>query len=510
MQDNETLSGRGLTKRFGGVTALDGVDFSVTPGRVTALLGENGAGKSTLVACLSGALRADVGDVLIGDVAHRFRSPDDARRAGIAVVHQEPQMLESQTVAENIYLARLARRRTWAWSGTSLNDKAARHLDSLGIRDLSPDRAMSTVAGAQRQLVEIARALVDRPDVLFLDEPNASLGEEDTHRLFEVVRGLRSRGVGVVLVSHRLREVYEISDHVVVMRDGRKVADDSVANLPIQDAVRFIIGDVVRRRIPSPPREVAPTVENSTSVLELKDVSGPGFRNVSFKIDPGEIVGMAGLVGAGRTEIALAVIGAARTTSGAILLNGTAVHFRAPSDAVRHGIAFVPEGRRDAVFYGQSVGYNVRAGMWGRLVHGSRRVKRQEVSSRVSELLDKLSVKAASTQTRAATLSGGNQQKLLFARALTNRPKLLILDEPTHGVDVGTKRETHELIRELAAEGIAIWFISSEVEEVVDLARRTLVVRQGRVVADLPLGTTIAAILAESFGEIDAPEPELA
>jgi ABC-type sugar transport system ATPase subunit len=505
VQTGGLLDGRGLTKRFGGVTALNEVDFTVQQGKVTALLGENGAGKSTLVACMSGAHRPDDGALLVNGLPVRFRSPDDARRAGIAVVHQEPQMLEAQTVAANIYLSQLAYRRSWTWSAGSLNERAARHLRSLGIDDLDPGRPMSTVAGAQRQLVEIARALIQQPSVLFLDEPNASLGEEETHRLFAVVRELRDRGVGVVLVSHRLREVYELCDHIVVMRDGFKVADDAASALPIRDAVRFIMGEekalhpVASTRASSKSRRA----DDEAPVLELEHVSGPGFRDVSLSIRPGEIVGMAGLVGAGRTEIALAVIGAARFTSGRMLVAGRPERFRSPADAVRRGISFVPEGRRDAVFYGQSVEFNVRAGMWGRRTPGVRRLRANEANRRVRELFAQLSVKAASPRVGASTLSGGNQQKLLFARALGSRPRLLILDEPTHGIDVGVKSETHELIRELAAEGIAIWFISSEAEEIIELAQRTLVVHQGRIVAELSAEASIGDVVTSSFGEVE-------
>lgn len=497
------LDGRGLTKRFGGVTALNAVDFTVTPGKVTALLGQNGAGKSTLVACLSGAQRPDSGELVFGGSPRRFRSPDDARRAGIAVVHQEPQMLEAQSVAANIYLPQLANRRPWRLSAASLYDKAAKHLASLGISELDPARPMSTVGGAQRQLVEIARALVTEPSVLFLDEPNASLGEDDTQRLFTVVRELRDRGVGVVLVSHRLREVYEISDHVVVMRDGHKVADDSTEQLPLLDAVRFITGDGASLRAPVRRASASESpVGDEPAVLELVDASGPGFSNVSFRIRAGEIVGMAGLVGAGRTEIAHAVIGAARFSSGSMLLGGKPVRFKSPSDAVRHGVAFVPEGRRDAVFYGQSVDFNIRAGMWGRRGPGVRRIRRHEAGARVRELFFQLTVKAPSARAKASTLSGGNQQKLLFARALGTRPQLLILDEPTHGIDVGVKSETHDLIRNLAAEGIAVWFISSEAEEIVELAHRTCVVHQGRIVAEFEAEATTEDVLTRSFGHV--------
>ena len=496
------IEGRGLTKRFGGVTALDTIDIRVEAGQVTALLGENGAGKSTLVACLSGAYRPDQGEVLVGGVPTKFRSPDDARKAGIAVIHQEPQMLEEQSVAANIYLPRLAPRSALKPRLYHMNELAAAHLGALGIRDLDPAMKMRRIKGAHRQLVEIARALILEPKVLFLDEPNASLGEEESERLFNVVRGLRGRGVAVVLISHRLREVYSIADHIVVMRDGHKVADARVAELPVEQAIGFITGGA--RQVGQARQPVAaPTAGNDdiTPILAVDDLSGPGLSHVSFRINPGEIVGMSGLVGSGRTEIAHAVIGAARTAGGTVAFDGRPVRFADPSKALKAGLAFVPEGRRDAVFYGQSVDFNIRAGFWGEARPGAASANRPARTAAVRELMRKLAVKARTPDVRASTLSGGNQQKLLFARALSTSPRLLILDEPTHGVDVGTKREIHDLVRSLAAEGIAIWFISSEVEEVVELATRILVVHQGRIAGELAGGASIEDVLARNFGE---------
>ena len=495
------LEGRGLTKRFGGVTALEGVDFQVRPGRVTALLGGNGAGKSTLVACLSGARQPDDGEILCAGEPRRFRAPDDARRAGIAVVHQEPQMLEEQTVAANIYLARLAQGAGFAPGAASLEGQAARHLESLGIHDLDPARPMRAVAGAQRQLVEIARALVAEPGVLFLDEPNASLGEGETERLFQVVRALRDRGVGVVLVSHRLREVYGIADHIVVMRDGRKVADGDATALPLPEVIRFMTDGKIGVGMEPVPRPTSATTSTSDPVLQVQGISGPGFEDVSFEIRPGGDPGHVRARWLGPNGDRPRRHWGRKVTSGNVLLDGKPTRMSDPSDAVRKGIAFVPEGRRDAVFYDQTVDFNIRAGMWGLLSRGTRRLTRDEAGRRVRELMGRLSVKAAGPDVRASTLSGGNQQKLLFARALGTRPRLLILDEPTHGVDVGTKRETHDLIRDLAATGLAVWFISSEVEEIAELATRTIVIRQGRVAGELPGGASMDSILARGFGE---------
>lgn len=407
-------------------------------------------------------------------------------------------MLEEQSVAANIYLPRLAPGSTLRVGPRALEAMAQKHLAALDINDLDPATKMRGIKGAQRQLVEIARALIAQPKVLFLDEPNASLGEAESERLFAVVRGLRDRGVAVVLVSHRLREVYSICDHIVVMRDGVKVADAGATELPVERAVHFITGGA-KRIGETRAAAAAPVNDNTAPLIEARSLTGPGFNDISFSIQPGEILGMSGLVGSGRTEIALAVIGATQATSGTLRIDNKPVQFRDPSKALQAGIAFVPEGRRDAVFYGQSVDFNIRSGFWGER-RGTGRGRAAETSA-VRHLMAQLKVKARAPDARASTLSGGNQQKLLFARALSTNPRLLILDEPTHGVDVGTKREIHDLIRGLAAEGLAVWFISSEVEEVVELATRILVVHQGRIAGELPGGSSIEDVLARNFGE---------
>ncbi|PKQ31099.1 MAG: hypothetical protein CVT62_09125 [Actinobacteria bacterium HGW-Actinobacteria-2] len=297
------LETRGLQKRYGGVVALAGVDVRIESGLVTALLGENGAGKSTLVACCSGARSADTGEVLLFGSPVKFSSPNDATKAGVAVVHQEPQMLENQTVAQNLFIGDLAERRR-ARSRTSMEREASVHLAKLGLDTaLDPAAAMSSLSGAQRQLVEIARALRSTPRVLFLDEPNATLGNDETERLFAVVRRLCEDGVAVVLVSHRLAEVYRVADRVIVMRDGHKVADGTVAEVPLDAAVELMGGRPDRPRQLGAP--VDPDAPLRDPALELRGFSGRGFHDVDLVVRPGEILGMAGLVGAGRTEIAL-------------------------------------------------------------------------------------------------------------------------------------------------------------------------------------------------------------
>ncbi|MFC8849165.1 MULTISPECIES: sugar ABC transporter ATP-binding protein [unclassified Micromonospora] len=493
------LQTRGLSKRYGGVVALAGVDVTIHAGQVTALLGENGAGKSTLVACCSGAAVADAGEIRLHGEVRSFPTPRAAAAAGVAVVHQEPQMLEHQSVAQNLYISDLAGGARRVASRARLEQRAEEQLARLGLAGvLDPRQTTSTLSGAKRQLVEIARALLTSPTVLFLDEPNASLGDEETEQLFSVVRRLRESGVAVVLVSHRLTEVYRIADRVVIMRDGRKVADGTVRDIPLDAAVARMGGRPRNERGHQAPRAAA--AGSGEAVFELRDASGRGFRHVDLTLRPGEILGMAGLVGAGRTEIALGAIGATPLRSGQVLVDGQRRRLRSPSDALAHGVVYIAEDRKDALFYDKSVGFNIRASLLGPSRNTVPRPREGEARQLAGRLAQRLAVKAPSLATLARGLSGGNQQKLLFARAVSVRPRVLILDEPTHGVDIGSRAETHELIRQLADEGIAIWMISSELDEILDLATRIVVVRDGRIQTEVPAGHDPTPILAAALG----------
>jgi ABC-type sugar transport system ATPase subunit len=487
-----------LRKRYGGVVALGGVDVRIEAGQVTALLGENGAGKSTLVACCSGARTADSGEVLIFGEPVKFASPNDATKAGVAVVHQEPQMLEQQTVAQNLFIGDLASRKSKSRSRSEMMRVAADQLASLGLDGaLDPAAQLSELSGAQRQLVEIARALRETPRVLFLDEPNATLGNEETEQLFDVVRRLRDDGVAVVLVSHRLAEVYRIADRVVVMRDGQKVAEGTTAEVPLATAVDLMGGR------PGQPDVAGPTASDHSAaspVLELRGLSGKGFANVDLAIRPGEILGMAGLVGAGRTEIALGVVGATPVSAGEVLVTGEPLRFGSPGDALRHGVVYVAEDRKNALFYDKSVGFNIRASLLGRTRAGTRRLAERKAKELSAALFQRLAVKAPSLEVPARSLSGGNQQKLLFARAASTQPQVLILDEPTHGVDIGSRSETHDFIRQLASEGVAVWVISSELDEILAVATRVVVVRDGSIQTEVSAGEDPTQILAAALG----------
>ncbi|KQP78095.1 hypothetical protein ASF37_05670 [Aeromicrobium sp. Leaf289] len=498
-----TLAVAGMAKSFGPVKALRDVSLSFPAGAVTGLLGENGAGKSTLIRLCSGEMQPDQGVLTLEGRNVTFASPLEAVSAGVVVVHQEPLLVGELTIADNLFLYDLGERPAYAAARRGDNVRRARELlDRLEMADYLPDPATlcRDLSAASRQMVDIVRALSRDPKVLFLDEPNSSLTHEESDRLFRVVERLRDEGVAVVLVSHRLAEVFSIVDHVIVLRDGAFVAAGDPREIDQQRAVTLMAGDRKRAVVESVVADRDLSSEDAEVALEVVGLSGEGFEDVDFAIHRGEIVGMAGLVGAGRTEIAEAVIGLRRVRRGSIRVGSRPVRVSGPGKAQRLGVAYVAEERRTEVFHAQTVGYNLTVRILDRLgrfgwVSGRR-------TNRVArELTERYGVKAASTEAPITSLSGGNQQKVLLARALAAKPKVLILDEPTRGVDVGTKAEIYATLRDLAhTEGLAVWFISSELEEVVELADRVVVVRQGRVTRDAPNDAGPNPIVAAAMG----------
>ncbi|WP_433206158.1 sugar ABC transporter ATP-binding protein [Dactylosporangium sp. CS-047395] len=500
------LAVAGLAKSFGPVRALRDVSLAFPAGQVTGLLGENGAGKSTLIRLCSGEMRPDRGELTLAGQEVSFGSPLEAIAAGVVVVHQEPLLISELTIADNLFLYDLGERPAYAAARRGENVTRARDLlRRLDMTDYLPDPATlcRDLSAASRQMVDIVRALSRRPKVLFLDEPNSSLTHEESERLFSVVRRLRSDGVAVVLVSHRLAEVYSIVDHVIVLRDGTFVAAGDPRELHEQRAVELMAGERKRAVVAQTVAERRTLSDSAEVALELRGLSGEGFTDVSFALRRGEILGMSGLVGAGRTEIAEAVIGARRITGGQVLVGGRPARIPGPGRAQRLGIAYVAEERRTEVFHAQTVGYNLTVRILSTLGPlGWVSAGRTNAAAR--DLTRRFGVKTASTEAPITSLSGGNQQKVLLARALAAKPRVLILDEPTRGVDVGTKAEIYATLRELAhTEGLAVWFISSELEEVVELADRVVVVRQGRLTLDAPNTAGPQPIVAAAMGSTE-------
>ena len=492
-----------VSKSFGGVRALDAVSFDLRPGEVHALLGENGAGKSTLIRIVAGAHRPDSGTLAaFGAPVARF-DPTHARALGIAVIYQQPALFPDLSVAENIALGREAGG-LWTRIDAARRRREARELLSRLGSAVDPDAPVSGLRMAEQQLVEIARALGSRARILVMDEPTAALSEREATHLMGVVRELRTAGAGIVYVSHRLEEVLATADRYTVLRDGRHVATHARGEVDRDGIVRLMVG-----REPGARRQ-RPDAKPGAPLLELRGLgcSASGVEGVSLALRKGEIVGMAGLVGAGRTELARCVFGLTPADSGEVLAGGAPVAIRTPEDARRHGIAYVPEDRRRFGVIGEmSVAANASLGVLRELSRMGL-VDRDGEERLAASFVTRLGIKTASVRARVATLSGGNQQKVALARGLATRPRVLILDEPTQGIDVGAKAEVHHLVAELAGEGLAVLVISSDLEEVLGISDRIVVMRGGRIAGELSRSqATPEAVLGLALGHEDAATP---
>lgn len=476
------ISMTGMVKRFPGVLALDAVDFEVRPGEVMALVGENGAGKSTLLKVLAGAYDPDGGEVRIDGELVSIGTPKQSQHHGIAVIHQELNLAEHLSVAENIFVGRepLTRLRTVDFARMQRESREV--LAELGM-DLDPRALVSTLNLARKQMVEIAKALSLRSRVVVMDEPTSPLTEDEVVVLLDLVRRLKSRGVAVVYVSHRFREVFAVADRITVMRDGRlaspilttsQTTPEAVVSLMVGRELTAIFGERHDQ-----PRRVEP-------VLSLRGVAaGPRVKDISFDLYAGEVLGLAGLVGAGRSEVARAVFGVDRRSAGDVLLDGSPTRWRGPRDAIAAGIGFVPEDRKgQGLFLGLQVPANMSAACLPSVSrYGWFRSGRERRLAR--DHCHLLSLRQSALEVAVGTLSGGNQQKVVLARWLARRPRVLLLDEPTRGVDIGAKAEIYRLIRQIASEGVAVLMISSELPEVIGMSDRILVLREGLVAGEL-------------------------
>jgi rhamnose transport system ATP-binding protein len=473
------LEVRDIEKSFPGVRALSGVSFAVRPGEVHALLGENGAGKSTLIKIVSGVYEPDLGSILVDGREVNFATPDDSRRAGVATIYQELLLFPELSVAENIFLghAPLAGGGRIDWR--AMRAKAEQLLASLEIDGLTADEIVGALSVGNRQRVEILRALSHDARILIMDEPTAALTESDVTRLFDVVRRLKRRGVGIVYISHRLDEIFAIADRVTVLRDGAFVGAREVADTNAAELVQMMVGRRIDNLFPKTKAAIG------AAVLEARDlVRRPLTKRVSLTVRAGEIVGLAGLVGSGRSELAQTLFGITPAESGEIRLNGENVRIDSPETARAKGVAYVPEDRgSQGLVRRMSVLHNFSLAALGRLSRAGF-IDRAAERRMAQRGVQRFSVKASSVDEIAGRLSGGNQQKIVLGKWLANNPKLLILDEPTRGIDVGAKAEIHRLMSELAGEGVAILMISSELPEVLGMSDRVLVMREGRLAAE--------------------------
>jgi ribose transport system ATP-binding protein len=473
------LEAKGVTKRYPGVTALDSVDFSVGPGEVVALIGENGAGKSTLIKILGGLVTPDAGEILLDGKPIKLSSAADSTKLGIGLIHQELNNLDNLDVAANVYLGREPRKMRVLVDRAEMARQTAVHLRRLGL-DVSPHTQLSELSIARQQMVEIAKALSQNARYLIMDEPTSSLTASETHRLLEVVRELAAQGVGIVYVSHRLGEVEAIADRAVAFRDGKNAGSLAKDQLKAANMVRLMVGRDIERPPARPHAERAPRVV----VEELRTLRYPEHA-VSFSIGAGEIVGMAGLVGAGRSEIARTMFGADRRAGGKVLLDGEEVPGGSPHAAIQRGLYLAPEDRRaTGVLTTLSVRENVSLPSLDRLASAGL-VRKSEEREMAVDMRSRLGIKAPTVETPVSGLSGGNQQKVVLAKWLARDPKCLIFDEPTRGIDVGARSEIYDLMRRLADEGVAILMISSDMEEVLSMSDRILVMHEGKLTGSL-------------------------
>ncbi len=473
------LEMRGITKRFHGVAALQKVNLTIYPGEVHALMGENGAGKSTLMKILAGAYIADDGEIRINGQPVSITNPGIARQVGINLIYQELNVAPNLTVAANIFMGSELRRGQFL-DRKGMEREAQQVLQSLGA-SFQPSDLVSSLSIAEQQQVEIARALKDKSRILVMDEPTAALSDRETDRLFEVIRKLRQDGIAIIYISHRMEEVYALADRISVLRDGEYIGSLSRNEISPERLVHMMVGRPMQNFYEH-QRQTTP----GPVVLEVRNMSdGRKVKPASFKLHAGEILGLAGLVGAGRTELSRLIFGADQKTSGEVFLNGKKLEINTPSDAIAVGIGYVPEDRKDQGLFLEmssrknivlnTLKQNAKAGIlnWGSLAKVA------------TTAVDNFNIRLANLEVRAVDLSGGNQQKLLLARWLAIKPGVLLLDEPTRGVDIGAKSEIYRIISELAAQGIAVLMVSSELTEIVGMSDRVLVMREGQIVGEL-------------------------
>jgi ribose transport system ATP-binding protein len=494
------LTLQGVTKRFGGVTALDRVDFDLKRGEIHALLGENGAGKSTLIKVLGGIHAPDAGTIRIDGQSARIHAVADADRHGIRIIHQELSLAPNLSVAENIYLGQEPTRLGFL-SRNRMDAQAEALVSRLGLEEIRDVRAVvADLSVAHRQLVEIARALSSQARILVLDEPTSSLSEAETEALFATLRGLRSRGVGIIYISHRLEEIIRLADRITVLRDGRSIGTQPASRVNQRELVRWMVG-----------REIAdhfhrPACRAGAVALEVKGLANARVHDVSFRLHYGEVLGIAGLVGAGRSELARAIFGINPLDRGEIRVDDRPVRITRPRHALDAGIVLVPEDRKlQGLVMSHSTAFNTAlpwVSDWIRRCmpdYGKRRAI-------VQRAVNGFGIKVADPDDSLESLSGGNQQKVLVARWMEHRPKILVLDEPTRGVDVGAREEMFAIISSLVESGMAVLLISSDLAEVVHVSHRVAVYRDGRVLRIAPAAEITLEKLMEQLTGAQADE----
>ena len=480
MTDNHAyLRMQGISKSFPGVQALKSVDFSVFQGEIHALVGENGAGKSTLMKILTGALLGDEGQISLGHQPVQINSPGDAQQLGISMIHQELSLIPYLTVGQNIFLGREPRARLGAFiDWPELYSQAQVLLDQLNV-NVDSQASVQDLSIAQRQMVEVAKALSFNADLIAMDEPTSSLTDRETEVLFQVMRSFKERGISIIFISHRLEEVFEIADRITVLRDGETIGSSDVGELDVDQVVRMMVGRELGELYPKDE------IERRGVVLEASGLGdGRELRLVDAALQSGEILGIAGLAGAGRTALAETLFGVRAAVKGQIKIGGKPTRIQHPGQAIRLGMGFVPEDRKlQGLFLNMAVRENVVISALPEVSRYSF-INFSQADKLAREFVEKLKIRTPSLKQLIRNLSGGNQQKVIIARWLTLKPKILILDEPTRGIDVATKAEIHALMNQLAKEGVAVMMVSSDLPEVLGVSDRILVMRSGKIVAE--------------------------
>ncbi len=492
---NYILELHNLTKRFPGVTALDQVQFQLKPGEIHALVGENGAGKSTLIKIITGVYQPDQGQILLNGEPVTFTGPINAQQAGIAAIYQDPTTFVELSIAENVFMGHpilhpKSKRINWQ----AMHNTTKKLLQELEL-DIDPDTPMKFLNVAERQLIEIAKALSLHSKILIMDEPTSALTIQETKRLFDIINRLRASGVAIVFISHRLDEVFELADRVTVLRDGKYIGTHNINEVTVDKVIQMMVGRPMHEMYPKT------TIEPGPELFRVENLTRHGdFFNISFSLRRGEILGIAGLVGAGRTELAEAIFGITRFNQGTIWLDQKELKVRSPHDALSAGIAYLPEDRqRCGLVLPMNIASNVTLSILETFKY--RLLNKPQECLIAQQFVDKLDIRTSGIMQLVRNLSGGNQQKVVLAKWMATKPRVLILDEPTKGIDVQAKTAVYGLINNLAAEGLGIILISSELPEVICMSDRILVMHEGEIAAEFERGqVTQEQILQAAIG----------
>ncbi|MCX4342845.1 MAG: sugar ABC transporter ATP-binding protein [Kineothrix sp.] len=466
---------KGINKAFGGNPVLQNAGFVLADGEIHALMGENGAGKSTLMKILTGVYTRDAGTVTVNGKEVVYNNAQEAEKEGIVFIHQELNVLFDLTVEENMFLGKEIHNRFGVCNKKAMQKEVRRILDVLGV-NIKPEAKMDTLSVGQQQMIEIAKALMVDAKVIIMDEPTAALSQSETVTLFKVVRSLKQKGVSIVYISHRMEEIFELCDRITILRDGEYVGTKNIPETNMDEIVKMMIGREIGERYPERNTKLGDVV------FEVKNLNCPGtFKNVNFNVRAGEVLGVAGLMGAGRTEIMQSIFGNMPHITGQIFMNGQEIQNKNPWDAMDNGIGFITEDRKiEGLMLEKSIMENISIANLGRISQKGVLNKKRE-QEMTQQGIEDLHIKCTGAQHACGNLSGGNQQKVVFAKWIFTEPKLLILDEPTRGVDIGAKKEIYSIINKLADKGVAIIMVSSELPEILGMSDRIMVVHEGKI-----------------------------